>query len=221
MDESSQQRTGSTRLRRYLKVVLVLAIIAAMNFGGAWLANQVNFHLFPRHDSILNAIVLGSAMLYIVFMAIPFMPGIEIGLALMLLLGSKGALLVYLCTLAALSISFMVGKLIPPRLIYRFLDWLHLYKACALVGQLEPLNQQERLRLLNNKMPARFATLFLKYRFLAIAVLLNLPGNALIGGGGGIGLIVGMSKVVPFHAYVAVIVIAVAPVPLWFFLYGA
>jgi len=48
---------------------------------------------------LLQLLILGSALLYILLMAIPFMPGIEIGLALMILLGYKGALLIYLCTL--------------------------------------------------------------------------------------------------------------------------
>jgi hypothetical protein len=39
-------------------------------------------------------------------MAMPFVPGIELGLALMVLLPSKGVVLVYFCTLLSLSLSF-------------------------------------------------------------------------------------------------------------------
>jgi hypothetical protein len=49
-------------------------------------------------------------------------------------------------------------------------------------------------------------------------VLLNLPGNALLGGGGGIGLIIGMSRLIPFHKYLLLIAVAVAPVPLGLYL---
>jgi hypothetical protein len=220
MVNSNNHQAEPSRLARYLKIALIICVLAALNFAGTWFAHQINFQLFPRHDSILNTIVLGALFLYILLMAIPFMPGIEIGLALMLMLGSKGALLVYLCTLAALSISFIVGKTIPPRLVYRLLKWLHLYKASTLVRQLEPLNQQERLKFLNEKMPTKVAPLLLNYRYLAIAAALNLPGNALIGGGGGISLVVGMSKIVPFHAFILLLAIAIAPVPLWFFLFG-
>jgi len=62
--------------------------------------------------------------------------------------------------------------------------------------------------------------LLLKHLYLTIAVVLNLPGNALIGGGGGIGLMVGMSGVVPFYKYLAIVAIAVLPVPLIIYLQG-
>jgi hypothetical protein len=216
----ARQRTESPKLVHYLKIAVILTIIVALNIGGSWLEHLVNFQLFPRHDSMLRAIVLVALLVYVLLMATPFMPGIEIGLALMLMLGSKGILLVYLCTLVALSISFIVGKIIPAHLVYQFLNWLHLYKAGILVRQLEPLNQQERIMLLNEKAPSKLAPFLLKHRYLMIAIILNLPGNALIGGGGGIGLIAGMSNIVSFHAYIALLAIAIAPVPLLFFLQG-
>lgn len=218
--KSIQNKAVSSRSALYVKIVFVLAVVAALNIVGTWLSHQVDFQLFPRHDSMLNAMVLGSVLFYVLLMAIPFMPGVEIGLALMLLLGGKGALLVYLCTLLALSISFIVGKTIPAQLIYRFLDWLHLYKASVLVRQLEPLDQQCRLKLLHDKAPSRIAPFLLNHRYLTIAIALNVPGNALIGGGGGIGLIAGMSKIISFHNYVIVLAIAIAPVPLFFLLQG-
>ena len=220
LTDSSQQQAVSPKSIRYLKIVLFLLIVLALNISGTWLTNQINFQLFPRHEPMLHGILLGTIVLYVLLMTIPFMPGIEVGLALMLMLGGKGALLVYLCTLIALSISFTVGRAIPPNLVYRLLDWFHLYKASALVRQLEPLNQQERLELLNEKAPARIAPFLLRHRYLTIAAALNLPGNSLIGGGGGIGLVVGMSKIIPFHGYIALLAVAIAPVPLWFYLQG-
>lgn len=220
MAATNHSRAASSKPTRYLKIALVLAIVVALNIVGTWLVQQINFQLFPRHDSILHTIVVGAVVVYVLLMAIPFMPGIEIGLALMLMLGSEGALLVYLCTLAALSISFAIGRAIPPHLVYRVLDWLHLHKASALVRQLEPLNQQERIRFLNEKAPSKIAPFLLKHRYLTIATALNLPGNALIGGGGGIGLIAGMSRITSFPAYIVLLAIAIAPVPLLFLLQG-
>jgi len=88
------------------------------------------------------------------------MPGIEIGLALMILLGYKGALLIYLCTLIALSISFFIVRKSSPRLIIFLLNWLHLYKASNLVVQLEPLKQQQRLKLLYDNAPRKWLPSF-------------------------------------------------------------
>ena len=100
------------------------------------------------------------------------------------------------------------------------LDWLHLHRAAALVRELEPLDPPSRLRLLDDKAPARIAPFLLRHRYLAIAALLNLPGNTVIGGGGGIGLVVGMSRLIPFPGYFALVACAVAPVPFLFWLHG-
>jgi len=51
-----------------------------------------------------------------------------------------------------------------------------------------------------------------RYRYLALAVLLNVPGNAVIGGGGGIAMLVGMTRLFSFPAYIATVVLAVSPV---------
>ncbi|MEX6501694.1 hypothetical protein [Pseudomonas zhanjiangensis] len=209
------------RWARYLKVALFVAVVVGLNVAGSWLMRQIDFQLFPRHEPFMHAMVLGVALLYVLLMATPFMPGIEVGLTLMFLLGSKGALLIYLCTLAALSLSFAVGRALPPRLLWLMLDWLHLYRAGDLIRQLEPLDSKARLKLLNDKIPTAVAPFLLEHRYLTIALLLNLPGNALIGGGGGIGLIVGMSRLVPFPGYLALVACAVAPVPLWFWWRGA
>jgi hypothetical protein len=198
-------------------ILLFVLVVLSINYGGTWLIQQIEFQLFPRHESMLQFIVLGATLLYILLMALPFMPGIEIGLAVMILLGSKGALLIYLSTVLALSISFVIGRMTPPHLIRQLLDWFHLYRASALVAQLEPLDQQQRLKLLYEKAPSKLVPFLLEHRYLAIVAILNLPGNALIGGGGGIGVIAGMSKIFPFYAFISVVAVATAPVPLFFF----
>ena len=49
-----------------------------------------------------------------------------------------------------------------------------------------------------------------------LAVLFNVPGNTIIGGGGGIGLIAGMSRLFPFPKFVLLVCLAITPVPLLF-----
>jgi len=205
---------------RFIRLAIVLAVIIGLNLLGTWLGHQVNFQLFPRHDTVLHALVMIAVIVYILLMATPFMPGIEVGVALMLLLGYKSALLIYLSTLMALSISYVAGRYFPLKTVRRFLDWLYLHKASELVCQLEPLNQEARLSLLNDKAPKKLAPLLLKHRYLTIAVTLNLPGNALVGGGGGIGLIVGMSRIIPFHKYLLLLIVSVFPVPMFIYLKG-
>jgi len=217
----TRRRKAVSRSKRYLKYGFVLLIIVAVNVGGGWLAQQIEFQLYPRHEQALHILLLSFIGLYILLMALPFMPGIEVGLALMMVLGSKGVVLVYACTLLALSISFAIGRLTSCRTMCSVLSWLHFDKACALVEQIEPMSPQQRLEFLYQRAPARVVPFLLDHRYLTIAALLNLPGNALIGGGGGIGLIAGMSKIIPFYCYVLVVAVAIAPVPLFIFFQGS
>jgi hypothetical protein len=202
---------------RFVKCLLFVLVVVSINIGGTWLTHQIEFQLFPRHDSMLQFMVIGSTLLYVLLMTVPFMPGIEIGLALMILLGNKGALLIYLCTVIALATSFIIGRRMPPHLIILLLNWFHLYKASVLIAQLEPLDQQQRLKLLYEKAPRKLVPFLLRHRYLAIVAILNLPGNALIGGGGGIGVIAGMSKIFPFYVFILLVAVAVAPIPLLFY----
>jgi len=218
--DKSTEAIGVTEARRrlplYLKLIAILAIALLLIAGGSWLADQINMQISPHREAVLLLAVIA----YILLMAIPFMPAIEVGLGLMLLMGSTGAVLAYVCTLIALSISFFIGRVVPPRSVCRFFRWLHLFKACELIAELGPLSHQERLELLHAKAPSKLTPILLRHRYLAIAIALNLPGNAIIGGGGGIGFITGMSMIVKFRTYIAVLALAIAPLPLSFFLFG-
>ncbi len=218
MSDVLHDKAVPSRGVRCIKLLLLIGGVVLLNFGGGWMAHQIDFQLYPRHEPALNMVILGSFGLYILLMTLPFMPGIEIGLALMLFLGSKGVLLVYLCTLIALSLSFLIGQKIPSQSFAKLLNWLYLKKARDLVLEMETLSLEERVTLLQKKAPAKFAPHLLKHRYLAIAILLNLPCNALIGGGGGIGLIAGMSKLISYPRYLLLIIVAISPVPIIIFL---
>ena len=220
MGNSNQDLKSPAKKERYLRIAIVVIVIIGLNLAGTWIGHRINFQIFPRHDPVLHAAVIAAMAIYILLMATPFMPGIEVGMAVMMLLGHKSALLIYMCTLVALSISYLIGRFFPLYLVQRFLQWLYLVKASELVSQLEPLKRSERLNLINEKAPTKIAPLLLNHLYLTVAVVLNLPGNALIGGGGGIGLMVGMSGVVPFYKYLATVAIAVLPVPLIIYLQG-
>ena len=221
MSEVDHERFVPSRIVHFLKLVLFITVLVLLNSGGGWLAHQINFQLYPRHEPALHLIILGGVALYMILMALPFMPGIEIGLTLMLFLGSKGLIFVYLCTLIALSVSFLIGRKFPPQIFAKLLDWLYLQKARDLVLEMATLSPPERVALLHKKTPAKVTTQFLKHRYLAIALLLNLPGNAVIGGGGGIGLIAGMSGIISYPRYLLLIAVAISPVPIAILLNGS
>jgi hypothetical protein len=221
MPDDVNDIAGPSRSVRCIKILLLITVVVLLNSGGGWLAHQINFQLYPRHEPYLHLVILGSFGLYILLMTLPFMPGIEIGLTLMLFLGSKGVILVYCCTLIALSISFLIGQRIPLQKFAKFLGWLHLKKAHDLITEMEPLPPGERVAILHKKAPARIVPHLLNHRYLTIALLLNLPCNAVIGGGGGIGMIVGMSGLITYTRYLLTIAVSISPVPIVIFLKGS
>ena len=214
MSEVRQAPAETPKIRRFFKISLIVGFLVLVNYGGSLVVEQINFQLWPEHEHLMITALWFAIVVYVLWMALPFVPGIELGLALMVMLGTRGVVLVYLCTLLSLSLSFTIGRLIPLNDFARFLGWLHLYKAQDLVLQLEPLNSEEKLNFLLRTAPSKVIPFLLKHRYLTIAIALNLPGNALIGGGGGIGLITGMSRLYPFPKYILLVSLAITPLPI-------
>jgi hypothetical protein len=216
MSEVRQSTARTPKAKRLLKLSLVVGLLVLLNYGGRVVVEQINFQLWPEHENLMVTAFWFCVAVYVLWMAIPFVPGIELGLALMVMLGARGVVLVYLCTLLSLSLSFAVGRLIPLKVFSRFLGWLHLQKAQNLVLELEPLNSEEKLDFLLRTAPSKIIPYLLRHRYLMIAVALNLPGNVIIGGGGGIGLIAGMSNLCPFPKYLLFVSLAITPLPILF-----
>jgi hypothetical protein len=216
MSEVRQAPAETPKIRRFFKISLIVGFLVLVNYGGSLVVEQINFQLWPEHEHLMITALWFAIVVYVLWMALPFVPGIELGLALMVMLGTRGVVLVYLCTLLSLSLSFTIGRLIPLNSFARFLGWLHLYKAQDLVLQLEPLNSEEKLNFLLRTAPSKVIPFLLKHRYLTIAIALNLPGNSLIGGGGGIGLITGMSRLYPFPKYILLVSLAITPLPILF-----
>jgi hypothetical protein len=130
------------------------------------------------------------------------------------------AVLVYLCTVIGLSTAFIAGHLLPTRQIARLFEDLHLHRAGDMLKAIEPLDAGQRLEFLTAKAPSRLVPFLLRHRYLALAIAINLPGNFLIGGGGGICLVAGLSRIFSIPALIATLAAAVAPVPLMVLLFG-
>jgi len=213
----STDNFGRTRSWRLAAIV---AGIVALNFAGGWLASQLKLQIWPQHCDMIEWVIIAVVITYVLAMAVPFVPGIEIGLGLMLLLGPGGIALVYLCTQLALALSFLIGRLVPMRFIARVFGWLHLERARRLVKELETTAPEHRIQTLMARSPRRWIALLLRHRYLALAVILNLPGNAVIGGAGGIGMIAGMSRAYPFSRFVMLMALSTLPVPVFLILTG-
>lgn len=204
---------GATWFLTLIKVLLVALVIVLLNLGVSWSIDRLEIQVWPEHLEIVDRVVLVGVILYICLMALPFLPGVEIGLAFMMVLGPKGIALIYLCTLIALAIGFGFGRVFPVQLLASFLRWLHLPRAEALVRGFDATAPERRLEYLAQKSSTRLVPLLAKRRYLLLALLLNLPGNALIGGGGGIAMMAGMCRLYSFPGYLMLIAVATLPGP--------
>jgi hypothetical protein len=208
----------------WYRIILMLvglgAILAISHSGGKWLVGIVGLDAADGVKAHAWKIAAIGLALYTVLMVIPFMPGIEISLALFAAFGELVAVPIYLATLLALSVSFLIGRMVPIRLIAKLLLSFGLRNAGEYVRRLGPLNAHQRLETLVAHAPRRVVPTLLKHRYVAIAVALNVPGNALIGGGGGIALLAGLSGLFTFPRYLAIITLAALPIPLAFLVLG-
>ncbi|MGI1662620.1 hypothetical protein ACRDNQ_10305 [Palleronia sp. KMU-117] len=197
--------------------LLYLGLLA----GGLWLSTLLHEVVADVEAGPVarGAIVLG-VFLFIAFSALPFVPGAEIGLGLLMVLGARGALLVYLAMVAALALSFAMGRFVTPGWIARALGALGLERARDFVLRTADLADADRVRFIESTAPRRWVPFLLRNRYVALALLFNMPGNVVLGGGGGIAFAAGASRLFGAGPYVLTVLIAVAPVPLMFWLFG-
>ncbi|MDH5534883.1 MAG: hypothetical protein OEZ08_04820, partial [Betaproteobacteria bacterium] len=155
------------------------------------------------------------ATIYALVIALPFVPGVELGLLIMAFFGPAGAVAAYVATVVGLSAAFTAGRMLPERTSIDLLRRLHIEpSAVDLNAALRAAIDRPDRR---NGMLRRARTLLLRFRHLTLAACLSFPGNAVLGGGGGIALLSGMSRQFGWRGFVTTVFLATSPVPLLFF----
>ena len=202
------------------KIVGLISLLVAANFLAHGIADALNFQIRPGNEDAVHRTIMVSAALYSILLAIPFVPGAEVGLAMMTVLGPAIAFLVYVCTVAGLSLSFIMGRMVPLSALIRFTEDINFNRTNKLLKDIEARGKQERLAYLVDIAPNRFIPALLRFRYLTLGIALNIPGNFLIGGGGGIALLAGISRLYSFPGFLLTIAIAVAPVPIAVLVFG-
>ena len=211
---------SKSRLQVFLKIIYLILLIIAANYAANWVTGVLKMELRPSNEALVHKTIIISAIIYTFLLAIPFVPGAEIGLALIGMFGPKIVFLVYVCTLAGLLTSFIVGRLISLKALIKLFEDLHFSKPSQLLKKFELLEMDERLRFIVSESPNRLIPYFLRHRYLALAILVNIPGNIIIGGGGGIALMAGISRVYSLTGFLATLAIGVSPVPIAVLIFG-
>ena len=197
-----------------LRIVLVVCVIALATWGVHIIRDALDLQIRPNNEQQVHRAIMIGAVAYVILLAIPFVPGAEIGITLLAGFGAAIAPLVYVCTVAAMMLAFVIGRFLPITALERFLRLLRLRRAADLVARAAPLSTDERVALLLDGQSKRVLSLAVRYRYLALAIAVNTPGNSIIGGGGGLMMIAGLSGIfTPLSTFLTVI-LAVSPVPL-------
>ena len=211
---------SNSRLQVFLKIIYLVLLIIAANYAAKWVTGVLKIELRPSNEALIHKTIIISAIIYTFLLALPFVPGAEIGLALIGMFGPKIVFLVYVCTLVGLLTSFIVGRLISLKALIKLFEDLHFSKPSQLLRKFEQLEMDERLRFIVSESPNRLIPSLLRHRYLALAIVVNIPGNIIIGGGGGIALMAGISRLYSLAGFLATIAIGVSPVPIAVLIFG-
>ncbi len=207
-------RQGVSLRGLLFKAVILIGLIVLATWSVHMIRDALDLQIRPDNEQQVHKAIMFGAVAYVGLLAIPFVPGAEIGIALLAGFGAALAPLVYVCTVAAMMLAFTVGRFLPITALVRGLRVCRMRRAADLVARAAPLSKDERVAMLLEGQSKRVLRLALHYRYVAIAVALNTPGNSILGGGGGIMILAGLSGIfTPISTFLTVI-LAVSPVPL-------
>lgn len=213
-----------SNLPAVLRNLIRLALLVALIFAAVRLIQWAHGLMLQADagGSGLSHLMIGPLLLaYSIMLALPCVPGIEVGLALMMIEGSWVAPAVYAATLLGLLLAYLVGRRVPDAALERLFRDFGLRRAAEWLARIAPLDSEERLGLPQSGLPSWLAPAA-RLRYVLLAVLINLPGNIALGGGGGLLLFAGLSRLFSPLPLILTLVVAISPVPLaiWFMGYG-
>lgn len=213
-------KAASAMTASILRVLVLILVLGLLIYLSHSVSDRVMDFLARQDDGMIFKIIAIGLLAYFATMALPFMPGVEIGLALLTAFGALVAPYVWLATVLALSLSFCVGRFVPCRVTARILAALGMLRGAALVRRLGDAPPSDAASFLASRAASPVALALLRYRYLALAAAINTPGNIVLGGGGGIALAAGLSRTFHPALFILTVALATMPVPLAF-LFGA
>ncbi|MEP1201976.1 hypothetical protein [Tateyamaria sp.] len=202
------------------RVALLIAILLLATWGAHMVRDALSIEIRPENEQQVHRGIMFGTVAYVVLLALPFVPGAEIGMALLAAFGPSIVPLIYVATITSMMLAYAIGRFLPIGMLESTLTTLRMQRAADLVARAAPLSQEARLSMLLEGQPPRILRFALRYRYIAVALAVNTPGNSIIGGGGGIMMMAGLSGLFSPVATLLTIMIAVAPVPSAVFFFG-
>ncbi|MEO9864277.1 MAG: hypothetical protein ABJO29_14825 [Yoonia sp.] len=206
--------------RALIWFAMFTGIVIGLHTFLSWSQNFIGEMNSISGTMTMAGVIAISLLIYAVLIATPFMPGIEVGIALLLLQGAAVAPFVYIATVTGLMVAYLIGRTIPlPWLRKVFCD-LGLQTICTYLDRIADSNPAERLASQRKLLPRWLSRLTVDYRYATLGLLLNVPGTFAIGGGGGIMMVAGLSRLFRGWVVLITVMIATLPIPLIVWIVG-
>lgn len=203
--------------RPSLRLIIVLSVLCGvalgLYFAGheaiAWVKATIEHTRTP-------ATLITLSVVYALLLAIPGVPGLEVGVVIIALFQELGIFVMWGCTVVGLNIAFLLGRRLPRARLEQLLKPKDLDESKLpdfVLGETDTItlvlerNAVGRWLLRRTGRPGGWR------RYLLIGALLNMPGNFIIGGGGGIGMFAGTSHDLNWAPFLLTTVIAAAIIP--------
>lgn len=187
------------RLRLVASIAIVLAALALV-----WMSDGVGPAFLYFNEDMALTVLLACTLLYVLLMAMPFVPGMELGWLLMGVFGIPGILAAWLGTVAGLVLGFTMA---------RHLTALPMGARLALQRNSLVTSNPADLNV-GVKLLQRSLIWQQNHPYIFLLAALNLPGNLIIGGGGGIAWISGFTPGMLYRHFIPVAALATSGVPL-------
>ena len=217
LDRKAHPAMASLVSKRAFLIALAITLCAGLVFGGHQIVlvlERIATLQAAAADAMLtHPAIIFLVVCYVILLAIPFVPGAELGFVLLLVFGADIAPVVYLATVAGMMMAFAVGRFVPREKTERVLLALGLEQLVSRIA--EARGEAERPYNRPSESGTWF-TRFLRHRYAALAVVINTPGNTILGGGGGLAFAAGVSRLFPPVGFLGTVLVAVSPVPLAF-----
>ena len=203
--------------RTFVRLAIVVVIVFIVHQLMSWVLVKAEI---ADNTPLMIGLMSLVLLTYILLISIPFVPGIEIALSLMVIRGPDVVIWVYAATIMGLMLAFLAGRYLPYTHLHNIFRDLRMKRACELLDTIQPLSRTQRLGTLKNRVPTFLRPFLIEGRYALIGIVLNIPGNALIGGGGGIFLVAGLSRLFSTGWIFITLMIATAPVPVAILIFG-
>ncbi|SNS86164.1 hypothetical protein [Antarctobacter heliothermus] len=161
-------RPQDSAIARVFRVVRRLTLLLILAYGVHLLIGWFSARSSDIHPGAQLGMLIALLLAYALLLAIPFAPGIEIGLMLLAVEGAWIAPWIYLATIVGLLLAYAAGEWVPYVRLHRILADLRMRRACALLENIHPLSREERVMLLRDHAPKWLRPVISRYRYLVL-----------------------------------------------------